>query len=51
MKASSAVSDADPGSEDEIFASREGENGFDDNWRHRVKQRTLGEGPYLARQL
>jgi hypothetical protein len=51
LERSSAVSNADPGAEDEGVAAVEGNGWLDVDWSHRVRHVISGESPYLARQL
>jgi hypothetical protein len=51
LEGSSAVSSADPGTEDEGVAAVEGDGRLDVDWSRRVRHVIWGEIPYLARQL
>jgi hypothetical protein len=51
LEGSSAVSGADPGSEDEGVAAVEGDGWLDVDQSRRVRHVISGESPYLARQL
>jgi hypothetical protein len=51
LERSSAVSSADPGTEDEGVAAVEGDGWLDVNGSRRVRHVILGEIPYLACQL
>jgi hypothetical protein len=51
LEGSSAISSADPGSEDEGVAAVEGDGWLDEDGSRRVRHVIFGEIPYLARQL
>jgi hypothetical protein len=51
LKRSSAVSSADPGTEDEGVAAVEGDSWLDVDGSRRVRNVISGEIPYLVRQL
>jgi hypothetical protein len=51
LERSSAVSGADPGTEDEGVAAVEGDDWLDVDRSRRVRHVISGESPYLARQL
>jgi hypothetical protein len=51
LEGSSAVSGADPGTEDEGVAVLEGDSWLDEDGSRRVRHVIFDEIPYLARQL
>jgi hypothetical protein len=51
LEGPSAVSSADPGTEDEGVAAVEGDGWLDVDRSRRVRHVISGESPYLARQL
>jgi hypothetical protein len=51
LERSSAVSSADPGTEDEGVAAVEGDGWLDVDRSRRVRHVISGKSPYLARQL
>jgi hypothetical protein len=51
LEGSHAVSDADPGAEDEAVAAVESDGWLDVDRSHRVRHVISYENPYLARQL
>jgi hypothetical protein len=51
LKGPSAVSNADPGAEDEGVAAVEGDGWLDVDGSRRVRHVISGKSPYLARQL
>jgi hypothetical protein len=51
LEGSSAVSNADPGAEDEGVTAVEGDGWLDVDRSRRVRHVISGESPYLARQL
>jgi hypothetical protein len=51
LERSVAVSNADPGAEDEGVTAVEGDSWLDEDCNRRVRHMIFGETPYLARQL
>lgn len=51
LEASNAISDAEPGAEDEGCACIKSEHRLDDDRSHRSHEENFGGCPYLARQL